>query len=69
MGVPVTLGALAEIGKSAPLFTTRVEPATGLIWHQYDVTRDGQRFLINTPEIVRASVTVVLNWPAALNRP
>jgi eukaryotic-like serine/threonine-protein kinase len=66
MAVPVALGALAEVGKPAPLFTTRVEPTTGLVWHQYDVTRDGQRFLINTPEITRSAVTIVLNWPALL---
>jgi hypothetical protein len=69
MAVPVALGALAEVGKPAPLFTTRVEPTTGLVWHQYDVTRDGQRFLINTPEIIRSAVTVVLNWPELLKQP
>ena len=69
MAVPVTLGALAEVGKPVQLFPTRVEPATGLVWHQYDVTRDGQRFLINTPEIIRSAVTVVLNWPALLKQP
>jgi hypothetical protein len=57
------------VGKPAPLFATRVEPTTGLVWHQYDVTRDGQRFLINTPEIIRSAVTVVLNWPQLLKQP
>jgi Tol biopolymer transport system component len=66
MAVPVALGALAEVGKPTPLFATRVEPTTGLVWHQYDVGPDGQRFLINTPEIIRSSVTVVLNWLSAL---
>jgi hypothetical protein len=46
----------------------RDEPSTGLVWHQYDVTPDGQRFLINTPEIVRSSITVVLDWPALLKQ-
>ena len=36
--------------------------------HQYDVTPDGQRFLINvtTEEASAAPITVVLNWQAAL---
>jgi hypothetical protein len=38
--------------------------------YQYDVTADGQRFLVNT--LVEASpappITVVLNWIAGLKR-
>jgi hypothetical protein len=60
------MAALAEVGKQEPLLATQVEPSTGTIWHQYEVSRDGQRFLINTPEIVRSPVTVVLNWPTLL---
>jgi hypothetical protein len=35
---------------------------------QYDVTPDGQRFLLNVPveERQSASITVVLNWAAGL---
>jgi hypothetical protein len=54
------------VGKAEPLFRTRVEPSTGFFWHQYDVSPDGQRFLINTPENVTMPVTVVLNWPTLL---
>jgi eukaryotic-like serine/threonine-protein kinase len=68
MSVPVTLGSLAEVGKPQPLFQTRVEPATGVIWHQYDLSPDGQRFLVNTPEAVSSPVTVFLNWPAVLKQ-
>jgi Tol biopolymer transport system component len=68
MAVPVTLGALPEIGKPQPLFQTGIESITGFTWHQYDVTRDGQHFLINTPEIVKPPVTVVLDWPALLGK-
>ena len=50
MAVPVTLGALPEIGKAQPLFETRIESVTGFTWHQYDVSPDGQHFLVNTPE-------------------
>ena len=37
---------------------------------QYEVTRDGQRFLINVPleEDAPAPITVVLNWQAGLGR-
>jgi hypothetical protein len=39
---------------------------------RYDVTRDGQRFLINTePESAPATssaITVVLNWMATLEK-
>ena len=36
----------------------------------YDVTRDGQRFLINTPvkQGETAPMSVVLNWTAKLNK-
>jgi dipeptidyl aminopeptidase/acylaminoacyl peptidase len=64
MAVPMTLGALAEIGKPQVLFQTRVDSTMGPIWHQYDVMPGGQRFLVNTQETVTAPVTVVLNWPA-----
>jgi serine/threonine protein kinase/Tol biopolymer transport system component len=69
MAVPITLGVLAEVGKAHVLFRTRVEPSTGLFWHQYDLSPDGQRFLINTPETVTTPVTVVLNWPGLLKQP
>ena len=63
MVVPVRLGALPEVGKAQSLFQTRIEPTTGFVWHQYDVTSDG-RFLINTPEATTSPFTVVVNWPA-----
>ena len=65
---PVTLGALPEIGKAQPLFETNIESVTGFTWHQYDVSQDGQRFLVNTPEAVKPPVTVVLGWPALVGR-
>lgn len=68
MAVPVTLGAIAEIGKPQVLFQTRVDSTMGQIWHQYDVMPGGQRFLVNTQETVTAPVTVVLNWPALVRR-
>ena len=46
----------------------RIESVTGFTWHQYDVSQDGQRFLVNTPEMVQSPVTVVLGWPALVGR-
>jgi len=38
-------------------------------WYEYDVTADGQRFLINLPtESTTVPITVVLNWAAGLKR-
>jgi len=55
-----------EVGAVKPLFQTH---ATGSRY-EYDVTADGQRFLINTaPEqTASAPVTVVLNWTAGLKK-
>jgi Tol biopolymer transport system component len=66
MAVPLSLGVLAEVGKPEPLFQTRIEATTGFTWHQYDVSPDGRRFLVNTPEISTTALTVVVNWPALL---
>jgi hypothetical protein len=68
MSVPITLGPLPEIGKPQPLFQTSIESVTGFAWHQYDVSLDGQRFLVNTPEIIKPPITVVLGWPALVGR-
>jgi Tol biopolymer transport system component len=72
MAVPIMAGATFERGTPAPLFQTRVyglATAAGYS-QQYDVTSDGQRFLINEDlsEVTAAPITVVLNWPAALQK-
>ena len=64
MAVPVKTGTLIELGKPQALFQTQTETITGFTWHQYDVSEDGQRFLINTMEAVLSPVTVVYDWPA-----
>jgi len=53
-------------GAPRPLFQTRIVAPTFVLF-QYDVTADGKRFLINSlkPE---APLTLVTNWPRALNR-
>jgi Tol biopolymer transport system component len=56
-----------EVGAVKPLFATRTVFAAG---YQYDVSADGQRFLINAaPEQTASSpITVVLNWTAGLKK-
>ena len=63
MVVPVKVGAGFEAGVPTALF--RIDPA---VEHAYDVTSDGQRFLVNT-NVTRAEslpITVVVNWTDSL---
>jgi Tol biopolymer transport system component len=58
-------GASFEVGAVKPLFDTRAR----LMRYPYDVSPDGQRFLINTfPEQVARPISVVLNWTAGLKK-
>ena len=72
MAVPVDSGEnYFRPGRPRPLFQTRLEfdPRTGFSGvRQYDVTPDGQRFLLNQPmaESTEAPITVVVNWPKLL---
>jgi serine/threonine protein kinase/Tol biopolymer transport system component len=69
----VEVGAGGALGFSAPvpLFASRARailtPGTG--HRQYDVTADGQRFIMNVPvEGSSPPITVVVDWPTALRR-
>jgi eukaryotic-like serine/threonine-protein kinase len=53
-------------GVPRPLFQTRIV-APNLVLFQYDVTADGNRFLINSLK-PNAPLTLVTNWPRALTR-
>ena len=66
MAVPVTTGATLEAGIPRSLF--RMRPVSSVL--RYDVTADGERFLVATPvdDRVFAPMTVVLNWSAELDR-
>jgi tricorn protease-like protein len=61
-------GPVFRVGAVRPLFA--INPPSGR--YPYDVSADGQRFLVNTSSEVDAAstqpITVVLNWPAALRR-
>ena len=70
MSVPLTQrDGMLEPGHAVALFQTRiVQPR--LVLFQYDVSRDGQRFLINSlpHEDAAAPLTLLLNWPQYLDR-
>jgi Tol biopolymer transport system component len=66
MAVPLELGAKATVGTPQALFQARLEESAD---SQYDVTADGERFLLNRTTIEdRVPVSVVLGWPARLGR-
>jgi hypothetical protein len=74
VAVSVTGDAKFEPGKVTPLFTTPIPfPTTFGADIPYDVTPDGQRFLISaslaqSPAPTTTPVTVILNWPSVLKR-
>jgi Tol biopolymer transport system component len=59
-----------EVGSPTPLFGTNAEGTSLEILGatQYVMTRDGQRFLVNQPVQRGFSITVVVNWRAALKQ-
>jgi Tol biopolymer transport system component len=71
MAVPVNLGSSVEAGTPTVLFQAHPrQQISSLDVFTYDVSRDGQRFLINTRvEHTEASpMSVVLNWSAELRK-
>ena len=69
MAVEVKLGDTFEASVPKPLFGTRVVSLTEFRNH-YVVTRDGERFLINSTleETTATPINVIVNWTADLNR-
>ena len=73
MAVAIKGDAAIEVGTAVPLFEARMlnGPINGVGFRaQYDVTRDGQRFLINVPleDTASSPITVVVNWTAGLKK-
>ena len=71
MAVPVTAGA--NFDASAPLLLFQANPREMVATSEhvvYDVSRDGQRFLINTPvkQADTQPMSIILNWPAKLSK-
>jgi Tol biopolymer transport system component len=72
MAVSVTPGTEFRVGRPEPLFEDRfVRGMAGRPWTNYDVTKDGQTFLMMAPDaeaVAGGEITVVLNWTEALKR-
>ena len=71
MAAPVTTGAHFDAGTPVALFqSTPRQPVLVYDLFVYDVSRDGQRFLINTQvkQADSAPMSVILNWPAKLEK-
>ncbi|MBI4465798.1 MAG: PD40 domain-containing protein, partial [Acidobacteria bacterium] len=73
MAVAVRGGESLEFGAPAALFTATTLGGVGrapMFRQQYDVTADGQRFLLNVPVSGAASptLTVVTNWLAGVKK-
>ncbi len=66
MKVDIKMAPEVEIGEPQSLFLTRTKMFTGLA--QYDVSADGQRFLVNTlvEEQDATPITLVQNWSEQL---
>ncbi len=73
MAIPVRVGEPVDLGPSVPLFrspTTVSNRSELAIWNDYDVSPDGQRFLIRVDLVSRDTMplTVALGWAAGLAR-
>jgi dipeptidyl aminopeptidase/acylaminoacyl peptidase len=71
IAVEVKTGTTFEAGAARPLFQTRPrEHMSSADLFSYDVSADGQRFLVNTDvgEATSPPLTVILNWTAGLKK-
>jgi len=72
MAVPIKTDGRFETGPPVPLFRTKILPqGSQSTWFftAYDVSADGQRFLINgPPDDPGPQITVILNWSAAVKK-
>jgi len=71
MAIDVKPGPTFDAGVAIPLFhTRRREHVSSRDLYSYDVSADGQRFLVDTDvgEAVSPPLTVVLDWTARLKR-
>jgi hypothetical protein len=73
MSVPVGASPTFEGGVPVPLFKTKSFGGTAVVpgyKQEYCVSRDGQRFLVNSQveERTTSTITIVTNWAAQLNK-
>jgi hypothetical protein len=67
ISVSLSRGARLSVGVPEALFDLQAIPSDG--WN-YAVSADGQRILAaRATETAPTPITVVVNWPALLNRP
>jgi hypothetical protein len=59
-----------DLAVPRPLFTIRPRPSVRLDAYPYDVSPDGQRFVVNTlvEETTSTAITLVLNWAVGLTK-
>jgi dipeptidyl aminopeptidase/acylaminoacyl peptidase len=71
MGVAIKTSTF-ELSSPNPLFQVRIDMSEGIdgVRNHYDVSADGQRFLVNTvlEEGLPAQIMVILNWTSALKQ-
>jgi hypothetical protein len=71
MAVPLKAGSNFEAGSPASLFQPRLHQSiSALDVVSYDVTSDGQKFLLNTKveEPNTAPLSIILNWTSDLEK-
>jgi eukaryotic-like serine/threonine-protein kinase len=71
MAVPVRLGTSFEAGSPVVLFQTHLrQPISAQDVFSYDVSSDGQRFLVNTKvdEPNAAPLSIILNWASEMEK-
>ena len=71
MAVEIGGTSTLDVGPVRKLFPVSIELSQGNVY--YDVTRDGQRFLVREPatpgqEVTPESLRIVVNWPSLLPR-
>jgi hypothetical protein len=69
--VAIGSGSNFEAGPPETLFQThRRQPVSAMDFFSYDVTADGQRFLINTrlDQPNAAPLSIILNWASEMER-
>ena len=65
MSVPLEFsddGATAQPGVPVPLFQTQIGNVVGNRSQQYDVSADGERFLMNSILGTSSTLRLILNW-------
>jgi len=71
MAVSIIEGSSFEAGTPAALFTThRRQPVSSQDIYSYDVSRDGQKFLIvtNADQGPAAPLSILMNWSSGLEK-